>query len=432
MRATTAFNKMLAIPGAHVTGVVFTPDGIVVDLARRAKRVRCPCGWSSRAVYDRSIRFWRGLDLGATKVFLRAEIRRLACRGCSRVRTEQVPWARPGARFTRDYEDVVAWLAQRMDKTAITRLLRCSWEAVAGIVTRVVADQLDNARLEEVYRIGVDEVSYRKGHRYLTVVADHDRDGAVIWAGQGKSAATLEQFYDQLGETRSAQLQAVSMDLGAAFKKATDAKAAQARQCVDPFHLVALANEAINKARRWAWNAERDKARQAAAATGPKRRGRPPADSPPPPRDQARWVKHSRWALLKDPDALKPSQLQVLHELRRSGSVLYRCWQLKEGLRDLYRLADPADASVHLDWWLAWACRSRIPAFVTLSQTVRTNRDRILAAVELGLSNSKLEGLNSKIRLINHRGYGHHSAAALIAMIYLCCGGLTIQLPTER
>jgi transposase len=222
------------------------------------------------------------------------------------------------------------------------------------------------------------------------------------------------------------------MDLGAAFKKATDTKAPQARQCVDPFHLVALANEAINKARRWAWNIERDKARQAAALAGPKRRGRPPADSPPPARDQARWVKHSRWALLKDPDALKPSQLDVLHELHRSGSVLYRCWQLKEGLRDLYRLPDPADAEHHLDWWLAWACRSRIPAFVTLSKTVRANRERVLAAIELGLSNSKLEGLNSKIRLINHRGYGHHSAAALIAMIYLCCGGLTIQLPTER
>jgi transposase len=429
VRATTAFNKMLAIPGAHVTGVVFTPDGIVVDLARRAKRLSCPCGWSTRAVYDRSTRSWRGLDLGATKVVLRAEIRRLCCRRCGRVRTEEVPWARPGARFTRDFEDVVAWLAQRMDKTAITRLLRCSWEAVANIVTRVVTDQLDDARLDELYRLGVDEVSYRKGHRYLTVVADHDRDGAVIWAGEGKNAATLEGFYDQLGEARCAQLQAVSMDLGAAYRRATDTKAPQARQCVDPFHLVALANEAINKARRWAWNLERDKARQAAAAAGPKRRGRPPAGSPPPARDQARWVKHTRWAQLKDPDALKPSQLEVLHELRRGRSVLYRCWQLKEGLRDLYRLADPADAPAHLDWWLAWACRCRIPAFVTLSRTVRANRDRILAAVELGLSNSKLEGLNSKIRLINHRGYGHHSAAALIAMIYLCAGGITIALP---
>ena len=203
MRATTAFNKMLAIPGADIVGVTFTPNGILVDLRRRARRLTCPCGWSTQAVSDRSDRHWRGLDLGATRLVLRAEIRRLQCRSCGRVRTEAVPWARPGARFTRDFEDVVTSLAQRMDKTAVSRLLRCSWQAVAGIVTRVVADHVDDhvddARLDDVYRIGVDEVSYRKGHRYLTVVADHDRDGAVIWAGEGKSGATLEQFFDQLG-----------------------------------------------------------------------------------------------------------------------------------------------------------------------------------------------------------------------------------------
>jgi transposase len=432
VRVTTAFNKILSIPSATVASVEFTPEGVVVGLRRRRGRPRCPCGRRASGVYDSSVRRWRHLDLGASKLWLQAEIRRLNCRRCGRVRTEMVPWARPRARQSRDFEDVVAWLAQRTDKTTITRLMRTSWETVAGIVERVVAEQIDASRLTGLLRLGVDEVSYRKGHRYLTVVADHDQSGRVVWAAEGKNAATLEAFYDQLGEAGCAQLQAVSMDLGAAFKKATDHKAPQARQCVDPFHLVALANEAINKARRWAWNLERDKARQAAALAGPKRRGRPPTGSPPPARDQARWVKHSRWALLKDPDALKPSQLQVLHELRRSGSVLYRCWQLKEGLRDLYRLPEPADAEHHMNWWLAWACRSRIPAFVTLSKTVRENRDRILAAIELGLSNSKLEGLNSKIRLINHRGYGHHSAAALIAMIYLCCGGITIQLPTER
>ena len=432
MRVTTAFNKMLSVPSATVASVEFAPEGVVVGLRRRRCRPRCPCGWRASGVYDSSVRRWRHLDLGASKLWLQAEIRRLDCRRCGRVRTEDVPWARPRARHSRDFEDVVAWLAQRTDKTTITRLLRTSWETVAGIVERVVAEQIDTRRLTGLLRIGVDEVSYRKGHRYLTVVADHDQAGRVVWAAEGKNAATLEAFYDQLGETGCNQLQAVSMDLGAAFKKATDHKAPQARQCVDPFHLVALANEAINKARRWAWNIERDKARQAAALAGAKRRGRPPAGSSPPPRDQVRWVKHTRWALLKDPDALKPSQLAVLHELRRSGSVLYRCWQLKEGLRDLYRLPDPSDAPEHLDWWLAWACRSRIPSFVTLSKTVRANRERVLAAIELGLSNSKLEGLNSKIRLINHRGYGHHSAAALIAMIYLCCGGLTVQLPTER
>jgi transposase len=228
VRATTAFNKMLAVPGAHVVGVMFTPAGIVVDLRRHTRRLVCPCGWSTRAAYDRSVRCWRGLDLGAARLLLRAEIRRLHCRRCGRVRTETVRWARPGARFTRDFEDVVAWLAQRMDKTAVSRLLRCSWEAVAG-AARVVTDHLDDARLDEVYRIGVDEVSYRKGHRYLTVVADHDRGGAVIWAGEGKSGATLEAFFDQLGPQRSRQIEAAPADLHGAYARIIAQRAPQAR-----------------------------------------------------------------------------------------------------------------------------------------------------------------------------------------------------------
>jgi len=406
VRVSTAFNKIVGIVGATVASVTFTPEGIVVGLRRRRTKLACPCGWKTRAVYDRHARRWRHLDLAGSKLWLETEIRRLHCRRCQRVRTEEVPWARPGARHSRDLQDLVAYMAQRMDKTTVTRLLRVSWEAVARIVVDVVTDQLDPARLDGLFRIGVDEVSWRKGHRYLTVVADHDRNGAVVWAKEGRDAKTLEAFYVELGEERCAQLEAVSLDMGGAYKKATDARAAHTRQCVDPFHVVKAANEAVDKTRRWAWNVHRGF-------------GLP----------TSRWVKRTRWALLKDPDTLKESQLAVLHELRRNRSVLYRCWQLKEGVRDLFRLADPADAPHHLDWWLAWACRSRIPAFVTLSRTLRANRDRILAAVELGLSNSKLEGLNSKIRLINHRGYGHHSAAAIIAMIYLCCGGITVELP---
>ena len=181
MRASTSFNKMLAIPGATVARVEFTPQGIVVGLRRRSRKLRCPaCGRTSRAVYDRSARRWRHLDLAASRLYLEAEIRRVHCRGCDKVVTEDVPWARPGARHTRDVEDLVAWCAKRMDKTTVAKLLRVSWRAVAAIVARVVDEAIDDSRLDDLYRIGVDEVSYRKGHRYLTVVADHDRDGAVV------------------------------------------------------------------------------------------------------------------------------------------------------------------------------------------------------------------------------------------------------------
>jgi transposase len=250
VRATTAFNKMLAIPGAAVAEVTFTPEGVVVGLRRRFRKLTCPCGFTTRATYDSSVRRWRHLDLGACRLLLECEIRRLNCSRCQRVRTEQVPWARPGARHTRDFEDVVAWLAQRADKTSITKLLRVSWEGVANIVMRVVDDSIDDSRLDDLYRIGVDEISYRKGHRYLTVVADHDRDGAVVWAAEGKDHKVLEAFYDELGEERTARLQAISLDMGGAYAKATDNKADHVQRCIDPFHVVKLCNEAIDRATR--------------------------------------------------------------------------------------------------------------------------------------------------------------------------------------
>ncbi len=146
-----------------------------------------------------------------------------------------------------DFQDVVCWLAKRVDKTTITKLLRVSWEAVAKIVRDVVTETIDDTRLDDLYRIGVDEVSYRKGHRYLTVVADHDRKGAVVWVGEGKDHTTLEAFYDELGPERTARLQAISLDMGGAYKLATDTKAPHVAQCVDPFHLVKLANEALDQ-----------------------------------------------------------------------------------------------------------------------------------------------------------------------------------------
>src|SRR5579884_1221692 len=117
--------------------------------------------------------------MAAAKVFLESDIARVDCRACGRVRTQVVPWARAGARFTRDFEDMSAWLAQRTDLTTVSRLMRCSWQSVHDIAGRVVAEHIDSSRLDGLYRIGVDEISYRRGQQYLTVVADHDGKGVV-------------------------------------------------------------------------------------------------------------------------------------------------------------------------------------------------------------------------------------------------------------
>jgi transposase len=178
----------------------------------------------------------------------------------------------------------------------------------------------------------------------------------------------------------------------------------------------------VDEVRRAAWNTTRRAA--GVARPGPLARVRQdPA---------AQLVNNTRWALLKDPAGWTDRQRDTIVRLRRARHVLFRAWVLKEELRDLYRLPPGRRPDAHLDAWLAAASRCRIPAMLDLSRSIRRHRDQILAAVQLGLPNSKLEGLNSKIRLINHRGYGHHSAAAVIAMIYLCCSGLTITLPTGR
>jgi transposase len=407
MRVSTAFNRLLQVPGASVVAVSFEREGIVVGLRRRGRRLVCPrCGVIGRVGYDRrERRRWRHLDLGATRCFLECELRRFPCAGCGRVVTEAVPWARPRARFTRDFEDVVAWLAQQAAFSVISRLLRVTWRSVAAIVGRVVSGELERRRLGELYLIGVDEVSYRRGQRYLTLVADHT-DGAVVWAGKGRGAATLERFFDQLGDSETKKVRAVSIDMSGGYQKALRERCAQATVCFDPFHVVALANRALDQLRRTLWNLQ-----------GKSKGG-------------GAFVKGTRWALLKDPAALTESQQGALAFLAKLNSPLYRGYLLKEQLRALYQPASRAHARALLDTWLRAAARSKLKPFVKLAKTLREHKQGILNAIRLGLSNSRLEGLASRIRLISHRSFGFHSAEPLIALIHLCCGRITVSLPT--
>ena len=138
---------------------------------------------------------------------------------------------------------------------------------------------------------------------------------------------------------------------------------------------------------------------------------------------------HPLVACSRRPSARRSASSPRSPKSKRENRRLYRAFLLREELRLLYHLPDPALAPDHLDAWLAWATRSRLKPFVRLARTLRQHRDGILAAIRLGLSNGRLEGLNSKIRLISHRAFGFHSADPLIALVYLCCAGITIDLP---
>jgi transposase len=404
VRVTTALNRLLALPGARVTDVKITVEGVVVRVALRRRRLVCSaCGQVYGGMHDRAFRRWRHLDLAGRRCYLEYELRRVACRDCG-VRVEAVPWARAGARHTRDFEDLAAFCAQQMAKSQVQALLRIAWDTVGRIVQRVVADHLDERRLDGLVSIGCDELSYRRGQRYLTNVADH-RSGRIVWSSPGRNARTLQEFFDHLGE-RKDSIRAVSIDMSGGYEKAVRAALPAAQIAFDPFHVVALAGRAVDDVRRAEWNA--------------KGKSRTPA---------GKWLKNVRWALRKAPENLTDRQRAALATVQQTNAQLYRAYLLKEQLRALYHLDDPAQAPAHLAAWLAWASRSKLAPFIRLARTLRRYRDGILAAIELGLTNARLEGLHSKVRLLSHRSFGFHSAAPLIALIYLCCAGITINPP---
>ena len=414
-----------------IESVDFDPDvEEIVATVRLRRNTRRRCGVCGRhsAGYDRGrstgSRRWRSLDMGTVQVFIEAEASRVRCRTHGVVASE-VPWARHGSRFTRGFEDTIGWLATATSKTAVTELMRIGWRTVGGIVERIQVEidgQVD--RLAGLKRIGIDEISYKRGHKYLTIVVDHD-SGRLLWAAVGRDEATVTRFFELLGEERCAEITHVSADSARWITNAVTKKCPQAVQCADPFHVVSWATDALDELRRDTWNDARKLARKE-----PKRkRGRPPADAPPRPgNDLVKGLKGARYALLKNPENLTDNQRAKLAWVAKTDPRLHRGYLLKEALRFCFKVKGQAGKDA-LDRWLSWAQRCRIDAFVKLGQKIRRHRAAINATLDHGLSNALIESTNTKIRVLTRMAYGFKTPEALIALALLSLGGYRPDLP---
>jgi len=401
VRITTLFNKLLRLQGVWVTGFRFEGEELVLSVQPRQRGMTCPhCGKSRSGERSATIRRWRHLGIWSRAVWIEGPIRRFPCRPCERVVTEAVSWARHGSTFTRPFEDAVGLMAQSTDKTTVSQLFGVAWVTVGSIAERLVNELLDPERFANLRRIGVDEISFRKRHRYLTIVTDHDT-GNVIWVGEGKSSDTLKDFFQSLGPEVCSAIEIVTMDMSQAYQKAVRESLPDATVAFDHFHIAKLANEALNEVRR-------ELARET-------RKSDPEA---------AKAIKRKRWATSYRLDNLPDKHLSQLG-LLRPDSKLGRAYLLKEQL--LLTLRSGSHTVLEdLQSWLGWASRSRIPPFVRLGRTIRTHFAGIVAFVRNQISNARAEGINNKIRLLSHRAYGFHSAKPLIATIYLCCGGVAL------
>lgn len=464
MRVTSAFSRLLCLPGVWVRKVSFEPGRVVVTVVLRRRRLQCPkCSYltwhrENKQHHDSS---WRHLDLGTWRLEVHARLRRLRCPEHG-VHVEGVPFARDGARFTRDFENLVAWLATKTDKTATCRLVRIDWGTIGRIIKRVADELIDADRLSGLFEISVDEVAWRKGHRYLTLVGDHRR-GCVVWGAEGKGQAAADEFFDELDPppapalatagrsswqpepaimvpfgpcltvpaghgipgawlqddqelepaifARASRLRAVSMDMTGGYAKSVRERAPQATIVIDNYHVVALATKALDEVRREHWNELRG-----AGET-----------------NAAKQFKNSRWSLLKNPSELNDQQAATLAAIRSGGGKTARAWAMKEMVRAIFAAGlTVEDVSELLDRLLARLARCRLKPFVRLGRTIRKHREGILAARRLRLSNARAEAMNNRVKLIVRRAYGFHSAQAALALVHLTCGPITLTLPHEQ
>ena len=421
MRNARVFRALLGVEKTVIEGVEFDEvDEVLLARVRPARGARSRCGVCRRRCgrYDNGEgrRRWRGLDLGTVRVFLEADAPRVNCLEHGVV-VAHVPWARHGVGHTIAFDETVAWLVTQCSKTAVTALMRIAWRTVGSIIARVWADvESLGDRLDGLTRIGIDEISYKRGHRYLTVVVDHD-SGRLLWAAPGRDRATLRTFFELLGPERCAQITHVSADQADWIAEIVAERCPNAVQCADPFHVVKWATEALDEVRRQAWN----DARRSGQTRG-KGYGNRVATG------DARRFKGARYALWKNPDNLTDRQRDKLAWIAKTDPRLYRAYLLKEGLRYVF-IAKGEAGKQALDRWLSWARRCRIPAFVRLARRITAVRDKIHAALEHGLSNALVESVNTKIRLLTRLAFGFRSPHALIALAMLSLGGHKPILP---
>jgi transposase len=247
VRPKRIWKMLLGIDRAVVEGVRLEEGAIVVSVRPRSREKR-RCGVCRRRCpaedNGEGRRRWRALDLGTVIAFLEAEAPRVLCRE-HQVVVAAVPWARHDARFTVAFEDQVCWLAVNTSKKAVAELMRVTWRTVGSIVERVAEEAMGQRDvLAGLKRIGIDDFSHRKGHRYLTGVVDHD-SGRLVWAAPGRDRKTVEEFLDLLGKERCEELELISCDMAESIAGAIKDRCPNAIRCVDPFHVIQVRHEAL-------------------------------------------------------------------------------------------------------------------------------------------------------------------------------------------
>lgn len=375
--------QAFGVAGYRYVGMDHFSDGFTVHIAHDPKHLRCSqCGSRQVLCRGQEVREFRCVPIGRTPVKLRLPIQRVECPDCQVVRQVPVDIAAPYCRYTHSFGRYVLELSKLMTLKDVARHLNIGWDLVKEIQKRYLRKYYAKPTLKKLKRIAIDEIAVAKGHIYKTVVMDLD-SGAIVYVGSGRGADALDGFWKRLRASH-AKVEAVAMDLSAAYQLAVRKHLPKATIVFDHFHLIKLYNDKLSALRR-------DMQREATDLLHKK------------------VLKGTRWLLLMAPENLDPmrNERQRLEEALRINKPLAVAYYLKEDLRQIWQRPNKAKAEIFLNDWVRRAQASGVAMLQQFAKTLQTYRHGILAWYDYPITTAPLEGTNNKIKTMKRQAYGY-------------------------
>ena len=417
MQLKTIFNRVTNYKPFVVDRVELTEDDLsqpTIEITMRARENGLPtcsgCGMRCSG-YDTqpTTRRFEFVPLWLIPVVLVYRMRRVNCARCG-VKVERVPWAKGKSRLTTEFKWFLASWAKRMSWKEVSECFRVSWDHVYNSVKYAVSWGFTHRDLTGIESIGIDEVQWKRGHKYQTLVYQIDEGcKRLLWIGPNRTAKTLLRFFRFLGKDRTKKLKFVCSDMWQAYLKVIAKKAPKAIHVLDRFHVMQKMSKAIDKVR-------------AAEVKQLKADGYEPI------------LTRSRWVLLKRPENLTDKQAVKLSELLECNLKSIRSYLMKEDFQQFWDYRYAVWAGRFLDAWCTRAMRSKIQPMKDFAKTLRSKRELLLNWFRAGgsLSSGVVEGFNNKLKLITRKSYGFRTQEAYETTLYHNLGALPEPEFTHR
>jgi transposase len=383
----------------------FSPDKKVIEIGVRPRvgsaAVCSGCHQPAPGYDHLPERRFEFIPFWGILVFLLYRMRRVNCRDCGVV-VEEVPWGDGKHQLTRAYMLFLARWARRLSWTETAEAFHTSWEKVRDAVEYVVTWGLEHRTLAPIRAIGVDEIQYAKGHKYLTLVYQIDADlTRLLWVGKERTVETFQGFFAMIGKDLTSKIEFVCSDMWKPYLRVIRETCSQALHILDRFHIVAKMNQALDDVRA----AETRKLAQA---------GHEPL------------LKKSRWCVLKRRENLTSQQKFRLRDLLRYNLQTVRAYLLKEDFQQFWDYNSPTWAGMFLDFWCYHTMRSRIEPMKKIARMLRAHRQLLLNyfTAKKQISSGRVEGLNNKAKLTMRKSYGFRTFRVLELALYHSLGKL--------